>query len=279
MGRWKALFPFLMAIIVALTASFFLYRWLEAHATPKDLVEIEKTKAVPVAVAAIDLPWGTKLEKGMIKEIPFLRESLPGDYVSGGETLVGRVTVAPLKVNEPVTQSKLAPTDVSIGGVSALLQPGQRAIAVKGDKVIGLSGLVRPGHRVDVLVTLADPRTKGEVTKVVLENVLVLATGTQIQEDGEGKPAPVDVYTLEVTPEDGEKLALASAEGRLQFALRGFTDKKPVLTRGATVAETLASLKLHEPAEPPAKRKVVRPRTLTVEVIKDGKVVKQEFRM
>ena len=124
---------------------------------------------------------------------------------------------------------------MTVGGVSAVIKPGMRAIAVKGDKVIGISGFIQPGNRVDVLVTLKDPKTKNETTKMVLSNVLVLATGTEVQEKQDGKPSPVDVYTLEVDPNQGEMLALAAAEGKLQFALRNMMDMETLLTKGATV--------------------------------------------
>ena len=155
---------------------------------------------------------------------------------------------------------------------------------MKGDKVIGISGFINPGNRVDVLVTLTNPRTKMDVTKLVLENIPVLASGTQMQENGKGDPAPVDVYTLEVTPQEAEKLALAATKGRLQFALRNITDVESVLTKGATIPKTLASLLKITP-EPKAPSKTTtkkwRPRntSLTVEVIKGQKVTKKKFKL
>ena len=125
--------------------------------------------------------------------------------------------------------------------MSAILKPGKRAISIKGTKVLGLSGLVKPGDRVDVLLITTNPKTKESVNKTVFENVRVLATGTQLVENDEGKPSPVDNYTLEVTPEEGEKLVLASTKGKLQFALRNMLDTETVLTTGATLSETLAS--------------------------------------
>jgi pilus assembly protein CpaB len=188
------------------------------------------------------------------------------------------VLISPLKEREPVLESRLAPDDVTMGGVSALIRPGMRAVAVKGDKVIGISGFIQPGNRVDVLVTMRDPATKNEINKMVLSNVLVLATGTEIEERRDGAPRPVDVYTLEVDPEQSERLALAAAEGKLQFALRGATDQETVLTRGATVTQTLSSLRGEDPSPPP-KVKEWRPqsRTVTVETIKGDKVSRQKL--
>jgi pilus assembly protein CpaB len=250
MGKWKAVIPIVVALIIAAGGSVFLYQWLQLKSKPPEVVTVE-AKAVPVAVAAVNIPWGTKLKGDMIKKVPYLSESLPAGYSSDGDKLQGRVVIAALRQNEPITEAKLAPTSVAVGGVSAIITPGKRAIAVKGDKVIGLSGFILPGNYVDVLVTWTDPRTKTEVTKTVLERIPVLATGTEIEEDDKGNTAPVDVYTLEVTPEQGEKLALAATRGVIQFALRNVTDTGAVLTRGATIAETLGSFRAPESTPPP----------------------------
>ncbi|MBW2439775.1 MAG: Flp pilus assembly protein CpaB [Deltaproteobacteria bacterium] len=278
MRRWKALIPVALALIISVAGSGLLYKWLKSQTAPRETVKVE-SEAVPVAVAAADLPWGTKIKSEMIKTIPFLKESLPAGYVENAATLHGRVLIAPLKTNEPVTEHRLAPTSVTVGGVSAVIKPGKRAIAVKGDKVIGISGFILPGNRVDVLVTMTDPRTKSEVTKLVLENVPVLATGTQLQENGKDEPAPVDVYTLEVAPEEGEKLALAAARGKLQFALRNITDGETVRTRGATISQTLASLSQTSSKPVSEKRRRWAPKqSVTVEVIKGSEVSKKKMK-
>jgi pilus assembly protein CpaB len=279
MGRWKAFIPIVLALVVATGGSVFLYKWLQVKTAPAAVVQVE-AEAVPVVVAATDLTWGTKLTKEMLKSVPFLKESLPGGYISDPEILVGRVVISPLKEREPVLESRLASEDVTVGGVSAVIKPGMRAVAVKGDKVIGISGFIQPGNRVDVLVTMRDPATKNEITKMVLSNVLVLATGTEIEDSRDGKPRPVDVYTLEVDPEQAERLALASAEGKLQFALRNMMDTETVLTKGATVAQTLRSLRGLDPSPPPAKvREWSTPgkKSFTVETIKGDKVGNQKF--
>lgn len=286
MGNWKAIFPILLSLVIAVAGSFMAYKWIQKKTTPKDMVKIE-SEAVPVAVAAIDIPWGEKLTPEMIKMTPYLKESLPTGYFGDVALLKERVTLAPFKAGDPVVEHRLAPVDIKTGGVSAVLTPGKRAVAVKGDKVIGISGLINPGNSVDVLVTMQDPDTKIDKTKIVLEKILVLATGTQIQQNEKGEPAPVDVYTLEVTPEESEKLALAAAQGKLQFALRNQLDAENILTTGTTINQTLSSLMLHAPQKPatapaPVVKQEPKPRqstwtprrTLTVEVIKGTEVTK-----
>jgi pilus assembly protein CpaB len=284
MGRWKAFIPVALALIIATGGSVYLYNWLQGKTTPTDLVKLkgDQVEAVTVVVAATDLNWGTKLKKEMLKTVPYMKESLPEGHFSDPAMLEGRVVVTPLKMREPVLEYRLAPVNVTTGGVSAVIKSGMRAVAVKGDKVIGISGFIQPGNRVDVLVTLKDPRNKEETTKLVLSNVQVLAAGTEVEENEEGKPNPVDVYTLEVDPEQAEKLSLAATKGKLQFALRNMMDTETVLTKGATIPQTLASLRGDppKPKTPEAvKRWVPRTQSTTVEMIKGGKVSKQKFKM
>jgi pilus assembly protein CpaB len=279
MVKWKALIPTLLALVIASVGSLAIYKWLQSRTAPRETVKVA-SEAVPVVVTAADLPVGTKLKREMLKTSPYFKESLPTGYRSDPAAIEGRVTVLALKQNEPVVEARLAPESITTGGVSAALQPGKRAVAVKGDKVIGISGFVQPGNRVDVFVTLTDPRTKTEVSKLVLDNIPVLATGTEIQNNAEGKPAPVDVYTLEVEPEQGEKLALAAAHGKLQFGLRNVIDTEPVLTEGADIPRTLASLSKPsrtsvKPRSTVVKTREVEPSKYKVEEIKGNKVTEK----
>jgi pilus assembly protein CpaB len=243
MGKWKAIVPVIFALVVASAASYFLYQWLKKQTTPKEVITQQKTETEMIAVAAANVPIGTKLKTEMIKTLPYIKGSLPPGSFTDPAKLTGRVITAPLKMNEPILESRLAPDSVTTGGISALIKPGKRAVSMTGNKVLGLSGLVRPGDRVDALLTTNDPETKQRITKVVFENLPVLATGTQLVANPEGKPSPVDIYTLEVTPEVGERLIITAAQGSLQFALRNPTDTETVLTPGAAMPEMLAQFR------------------------------------
>ena len=289
MGNWRTSAPIALSLIIAIAGSYFLYRWIERQRMPKEVVQVQ-AEAVPVAVATVDLPWGTKLKPEMIKTSPYLKESLPTGYFTGVNDLKNRILITPLKINDPITEHKLAPISIETGGVAAVIKSGKRAIAVKGDKVIGISGFINPGSRVDVLVTVKDPVKKEKKTKTILENIPVLATGTQIQENEKGEPAPVDVYTLEVNLEEAEKLALAASEGKLQLALRGVTDSDEVHTQGMTVPKLLASYNGTNPAPVIKTKPVVKHtpgtkiikrwtprRAISVEMIKGSIVSKKNF--
>jgi pilus assembly protein CpaB len=241
--------PFILlglAIIIALVTSVLIYFWLQGKPTAKEQMAME---TVPVVVAAGQLPLGTKLtenilkRKEMIKTLPYLRESRPLDGFSDPLLLKDRVLIATLNPNEPILESRLAPVG-SAGGIAAVISPKKRAMAVKVDKVIGVAGFIYPNNRIDVLVTLTTEEKP--ITKIVLENILVLAVGTEVEkkEGGEKKSSVVDVITLEVTPEEAEMLALAATQGRLQLALRGFADQDTILTKGKTVPFLLSSYSL-----------------------------------
>lgn len=197
---------------------------------------------VKVMAAAKDLPRGHVLAEKDLAQVSLRAEGLPQTYFGNATGLVGRVLLTPAAAREPLSSGRLAPEDVSAGGVSALVAEGKRAIAVKGNKVLGLSGFIRPGNRVDVVATIEDDQLPGKVmTRTVLRNVLVLAAGVETSEEpGEdGKTSSVDVYTLELTPAEGETLALAATKGTLNFALRNPADNATDPTPGTGVASAL----------------------------------------
>ena len=289
MGKLKAIVPFFLAVVLALVVSTVIYRWVQKKSAGPAMPTMLTEDKVDVALAAIDLPWGTKLTAEVIKAVPVAKQYLPAGCYTSAAALEGRVLVAPLKQYEPIIESKLAPTSITMGGVGAVVTPGKRAIAVAGDKVLGLSGLIQPGNRVDVLVSLkSSEKDKDHVTKVVLEDILVLASGTQIQDSADGKPAPVDVFTLEVTPEEAERLSLAATlaaatQGKLHFALRNITDKEVVYTTGATIADTLDAYRprvqlVKQPlVSSPGEAKEQPRRAFEVQTIKGSKVGKEVF--
>jgi Flp pilus assembly protein CpaB len=130
-------------------------------------------------------------------------------------------------------------------------------VAVRVDPVIGVAGFINAGNRVDVLVTITPDRgsISNPVTKIVLENILVLAAGPEVEKKGK-EPTNVNVITLEVTPDEAQKLALSATEGKLQLALRNFSDTEDIRTRGTTIPILLASY------SPEQEKKVVTRRSV-----------------
>ncbi len=230
-----------IGVLIALLVSVVSYNMVRSKAHAQEQLQ----ETVNVAIAATDMAWGTVLNKQMIKTAPYLRKSLPQGYHTSAASLENRVLVYPVKANEPIFESSLAPTEITTGGMAAVVKQDKRAMAVKVDKVVGVSGFVFPGNRVDVLVTLQEQgENRIPTTKTVLENILVLATGSEVEKtDKQEKPKAVDVITLEVSSEEGEKLALAATQGKIQLALRNAADAKGIATKGATIPTLLSSLR------------------------------------
>jgi pilus assembly protein CpaB len=267
------------AVVMAALTGLLVYNWLERQQMALEPAPLLAPRTTMVAVAAVDLFWGTKLTPEMIKLVPFQPGSIPRDAFTDKETLLGRVLVTNVTMHEPLLGAKLAPIDVTEGGVAAVTTPEKRAIAIKVDDVVGVAGFINPGNRVDVLVTLPQ---KPPVTKTVLQNVLVLATGTEIERRGkETTPHPVKVVTVEVTPEEGELLGLAANEGKLQLTLRNHLNTKPVLTKGATINSLLNAYRLPgRSARPKSGKAVARRRASSsqVEVITGGTIKTYTFK-
>jgi len=209
------------------------YNWLQKKASVKQS-SLDTEMAV---VAAFDLSGGEVLRKEVVKKVLFLKGSLPNGYFTEPSFLEGRVLISPVKADEAILESRLAPKSITTGGVAAVIDPKKRAMAVHVDKVIGVSGFIYPGNRVDVLLTVTKTdKDATPITKIVLQNILVLAAGTQLEQKGQNeKPVPVDVITLELTPEEAEKLAHATTQGKIHLALRNYSDTEEVSTRGATI--------------------------------------------
>ncbi len=252
MKRNKPIIFIVVTVLVALATSFLVYRWLQEKSVA---IASQRGELLNVVVAVTDLSGGTIIKPEMVKTVPFLKGSLPSGVFRDTATVVGRVVITPIKADEPIFDSRLAPMDITRGGVAAVISPNKRAMAVRVDRVKGVSGFIHPGNRVDVVATFRPANSSTPVTMTVLEYILVLATGTETEiRNRQEKPIEVDVITLELTPEEAEVLALASSEGKLQLSLRNFSDTKNMATKGTTVQSLVSFLSGKGPA--PAKRKV-----------------------
>jgi pilus assembly protein CpaB len=273
MNKNISLVVLIAGIIVALLAGVATFTWLQKRTA----VETPGLATQPVVVAAADLSWGKILDATNVKKVDFLKASLPQGYFSEPSAVEGRTLLYPVRAGEPLFETQLAPTSVKTGGVSAIISPNKRAMAVKVDKVSGVSGFISPGSHVDVLVTIEG------FTKTVLENVLILTVGQQMEAAGkQEKATPVDVITMELTSEETEKLALAASEGRIMLALRNPTDTDSITTRGVTVPVLLSSLgsTAAKPASAPKRAVTVINTTKPVYVvqgIRGGSVSEYKF--
>jgi len=219
-------------------------------------------------VAAKDLPVGAVVTERDIRMVPWPGDALPPGFLGKREDVVGRGLITTIRTNEPFLESKLAPKGVG-GGLTTLITEGMRALAIRVDEVVGVAGFVIPGTRVDVLLTMTKGTpTNEQTTKILMQNVQTIAAGQTIARDAEGKPMPVPVITVLVTPEQAETLVLASKEGKIQMALRNTLDTATVTTAGTPVTSLMSG----------ARARVVGGRRVVVRPVRNQQTIVEGFR-
>ena len=254
------------ALLFGLLAAFSVSRYLSsAQAYSKNLSR--------VAVAKVAIPVGTRIIAEQVMVVPFPKESTPDGAFDLPDKLVGRVAVTNIAPREPITESRLAPEGTA-GGLSAVIPEGYRAMTVKVDDVVGISGFIMPGTLVDIVVVINPDEGAGRkdpISKIVLQNIKVLANGKNIDQPENQRDAnSVKAVTLQVTPEQAEKLALAASEGRLQLVMRNSIDQGDEQTTGIDKRSLLGgeravpqvepgSLKSEQPAATKAPARRARP--------------------
>lgn len=227
MKNLKAIAMLMLAAVIGLAAALYAASWASKRA------EIASNK---VAVATVDVGPGSKLNPQMIELVDWPSGSLPPGAIQDLKTLEERVVKVGVVRGEAILEAKLAPVGTK-GGLSAVIAEGKRAMTVRVNDVVGVAGFALPGNYVDVMVN-AKRDTAGiglgkDISKTVLENVLVLAVAQEANRD-DTKPKVVSAVTLELSLEDSEKLDLARSIGNLSLVLRNQVDKKTVSTSGVT---------------------------------------------
>jgi pilus assembly protein CpaB len=255
-----------VSVVMGLAAVVLAARWLGEQAS------LATNKVV---VAARDIQLGSPLTPDMVRSVDWPSSSLPDGAIRDEKELDSRVVKTSLLRGEPILETKLAPVGTK-GGLSSLINEGKRAITVKVNEVIGVAGFALPGNHVDVMVNTKDDADK-PISKIVLEQILVLAVAQEANRD-ETKPKVVSAVTLEVTPDQAEKLDLARSIGQLSLVLRNQLDKDPALTDGARRAELLKIVAPPPPeAKPQAGKPVVRPRVAVAPIEKKADKDKVEM--
>ncbi|HMM52045.1 MAG TPA: Flp pilus assembly protein CpaB [Burkholderiaceae bacterium] len=252
----RALIMLLLSLVAGIAAMVLAARWLNEQSLAK--------AESHVVVAARDIELGQPLNASMVTLVPWPAGSVPAGSFAKPEGVDGRVVRTQLLRGEPVLEAKLAPVGTK-GGLSAVIGQGRRAITVKVNEVVGVAGFALPGNYVDVLVNTQDERDR-PVSKIVLERILVLAVAQEASRD-DTKPRVVNAVTLEVTPEEAERIDLARSVGNLSLVLRNQIDVNQAQTDGVRKGDLLGDVPPQAPpvaaapapAEPrPAARRVVR---------------------
>jgi pilus assembly protein CpaB len=270
----RALIMLALSVLAGLAAVLLAARWMGQQAAG------EKSS---VLVATRDLELGQAITAQMLQPIAWPAGSQPEGSFKDVKLLEGRVVRAGIYKGEPVLEPKLAPEGTK-AGLDSVIKPGHRAITVKVNEVVGVAGFLAPGSYVDLLVNINDDRDKS-ISRVVLERIMVLAVAQEANRPDNSKAKVVNAVTLEVLPEQAEKIDLARNVGTLSLMLRNQVDVEGTPTLGitredlfdptGTVKKTAAAPTPAPQAAPvrraaprPAAPRLVTEATSTVEVIR-----------
>ena len=223
----------IFAFVVASGASLLLYRLIVNHPAPTRAA----VATTQIVLAARDLEMGSVIHDEDVKLADW-SGGVPAGATGHKEDVIGRGVLTTIYAREPVVATRLAPVGAG-GGLAAMIPVGMRAVAVRVNEVVGVAGFVVPGMHVDVLISGSSPSADtrlGTMTKTMLQNIEVLSAGQDFKKDAEGKPLPVQVVNLLVTPEQAEQLSLASNQTTIQLVLRNPLDHQAAQTPGTAVA-------------------------------------------
>lgn len=278
-----------LAFLIAGCASLLVYNYLKTQTG-------KQSQGVAIVAAATDIPIGTKLDAGHVKLATWPKEALAAGYLTDAKLLPGRVAVRQMSAGDMITESKLMPQNgATTGGIMTYIVPqGHRAVTVAVNEVAGVAGFITPNSRVDIVLTTPQPGTadkeENNISKIILQNVPVLASG-QGTEQKDGKPVVVPTVTLDLTPDDAEKLIVGVGvrKGALQLLLRNVIDIAAVDTKGATIPNALNWSRQSPVAKTVHRKATVNRKATTqiappplqakfsVEVIKGGMKTTREF--
>ena len=241
--RSKGLMMLVIAVLAGLVAVVMASRWMSRQGY----------QVTEVAVATGELLPGTKVSGSTVRMVSWPQESIPPGAFTKADAVDGRIVVQPLQRGEPILESRLAPIGAK-GGLSAVVPEGKRAITVRVNDVVGVAGFALPGTFVDVMVNTQSDNGSNEreraISKIVLNRILVMAVAQESDRDTTA-PKVVNAVTLEVTPDEAEKLDLARSVGTLSLVLRNQLETQTTATRGITKAELLGQEPPRAAAPPP----------------------------
>jgi pilus assembly protein CpaB len=193
------------------------------------------------------------------------------------EELAGRAVIYPIAARQPILQPYLAAPGSGIG-LTAKIPEGMRATSLRSDEIVGVAGFLFPGSHVDVLVSVRSDAVPQPEAQIVLQDAEVLTIGQKTEPEPGGKAETVGVVTLLLTPEDAQKVVLASTQGSIHFVLRNGADRGHVDSVPVSVAQLMggargrgSSANLATPARTPIKPAYV------VETILGDKRATSEF--
>ena len=218
------------AVVAGLVATFGIHRYVSVK------TRVVKAPTRQVFIATADISPGTAITGQAVKPVTWPQEVIPPNSASSMRELENRVVKVPIPQGNPILFSMLAPEGTA-AGLSGILEDGKRALTIKVDEVAGVAGFLHPGDHVDVLVDMAmHGENKEHFSKTILHDISILTTGQIWEQKGDNKPMVVNTVTLELSPEEGEVLNLASNQGKVRLALRNRNNKTIAQTSGVTTS-------------------------------------------
>jgi pilus assembly protein CpaB len=227
MNRTRLLMIGVVALALGAFVSLFVYKNLVGRPATVEA-------GADVIVAADDIQVGSRVEEHDVRIARFPASGLPPGAYTKKSQVMSRGVIIPISRGEFILPSKLAPENAG-SGLPALIPPGMRAVSVRVNEVVSVAGFVGPGTRVDVLLTGTPNGSSESQTTTVLQNVAVIASGQRLERNAAGEAQTTPVITLLASPEDAERLTLASSEGKIQLVLRNPLDthQDPVTAENA----------------------------------------------
>ena len=217
MNRNRLLMIGVLALALGAVVSLWVYKSLQGRGPSSN------EPGADVVVALDDIQVGARIEEHDLRVAKFPASGLPGGAYSKRSQVLGRGVIIPIAKGEFILPSKLAPENAG-SGLPSLIPPGMRAVSVRVNEVVSVAGFVGPGTRVDVLLTGTPNGSTENQTTTVLQNVAVIASGHTLERNASGEAQNTPVITLLASPEDAERLTLASSEGKIQLSLRNPLD-------------------------------------------------------
>jgi pilus assembly protein CpaB len=291
--KQRLVFVVLFALVVSGAASAVLYRLISAQLAANKVATNTK-----VVVATHNLAGGDLIKEVDVK-IADWNGPVPVGTITKTEDALNRGVLEPIYQGEPLVENRMSKPGAG-AGLATMIPQGMRAVAVRVNDVVAVSGFAAAGSHVDILIAGNPPggnQAAGTVTKTLLQNVEILSAGATIQKDAEGKPVSVPTVNLLLTPAQAEIMSLASNEARIQMVLRNPTDKEETKPPGTAMAYLFSggaappaavkgvgtgqpAVRRPAPPPPPPPAKVVvppPPPPINVEVIHGSRKVEQKF--
>ncbi|MBI1390668.1 MAG: Flp pilus assembly protein CpaB [bacterium] len=241
MSKAGAFIVLIVAILSGLLASATVMKYIKQQQT----VAVEGPQMSSVVVAVEKIPAGTEVRAEQVKTVDMPAESLNPGMFSTMDDVTGRYARSSIFPGEAIVSDRLTAPGAA-GGLPTLIPEGYRAITLRVDDAVSVAGFVRPGHRVDILTTVdVEAETRETITKTILQNVEVIATGQELEDD-ESKPQLTPTVTVLVTLDQAERLTLAANAGVIRLVLRGINDRDQQTTEGVSLTSLIPQTKKEE---------------------------------